>query len=216
MGGYIIIDLEMCKTYRNEINGKARYNRELIQIGAVALDESLEVVDSFVTYVSPEFGAVDAFINRLTGISREDTAKAPDAREALAAFAAWLPEGAQIVAWSDNDERQIGKELKRKGFDVPELSRTFGTWIDCQQMFGERMGRKKDYNLTEALLIANIAYDDGAHNALVDARNTARLFKKLMLEEDFEVSPYFISASDAAGYCFDPFASVRRVCCEYC
>lgn len=93
---------------------------------------------------------------------------------------------------------------------------TFGTWIDCQQMFGERMGRKKDYNLTEALLIANIAYDDGAHDALVDARNTARLFKKLMLEEDFEVSPYFISASDAAGYCFDPFASVRRVCCGYC
>ena len=36
----------------------------------------------------------------------------------------------------------------------------------------------KKYKLSEALSIADISYDDGAHDALVDAKNTARLFAK--------------------------------------
>ena len=217
MSNYVVIDLEMCNTYKSVMNSKMHYKQELIQIGAVTLDENYEVIDSFVTYVSPEFGMVDGYINRLTGISKEDTKNAPSAKDALESFASWLPEDAKIVAWSKNDEKQIRNELHRKNFDVPELRETFGTWTDCQQMFGNKLNTNKKYKLSEALSIADICYDEGAHDALVDARSTARLFAKIQLEEEIELSPYFISADETSTCTINPFLSYgkKELCYTY-
>ena len=65
---------------------RMHYSHELIQIGAVSLNENYEVIDSFVSYVAPEFGMVDGYINQLTGISKEDTKNAPSSKDALEAF----------------------------------------------------------------------------------------------------------------------------------
>ena len=205
MNNYVVIDLEMCNTYKSIMNSKMHYKRELIQIGAVLLNENYEVTDSFVTYVSPEFGTVDGYINQLTGISKENTKNAPSAKDALESFVSWLPNDAKIIAWSQNDEKQIKNELHRKNFDIPKLSETFGTWEDCQQMFGDKLNTNKKYKLSEALSIADISYDDGAHDALVDAKNTARLFAKIQSDEDFALSPYFISANKTSSCTIDPF-----------
>lgn len=217
MNNYVVIDLEMCNTYKSIMNSKMNYKQELIQIGAVSLDENYNVIDSFVTYVSPEFGTVDGYIKQLTGISKEDTKNAPSSKEALESFVSWLPVDAQIVAWSRNDEKQIRSELHRKHFDIPELRETFGTWTDCQQMFGRKLKTNKKYKLSEALSIADICYDDGAHDALVDARNTARLFAKIQSEEEFELSPYFISASEEPFHSLNPFSyrSASENCYTY-
>ena len=210
MNNYVVLDLEMCKTHKSNENEQMKYKHELIQIGAVALNDEYEIVDTFVTYVSPEYGSIDRFINHLTGISKKDTDNAPSAEEALNSFAAWLPENAQMVAWSDNDERQIKREFTRKGIDIAKLSDTFGSWIDCQQMFGDKLDVTKKYKLTEALSIANIYYADGAHDALVDARNTAELFKKLCTEQEFRLSPYLMTEDEMDTVSFNPFASYSR------
>ena len=56
-----------------------------------------------------------------------------------------------------------------------------------------KMNTARQYMLSEALIIAAIDdYSDGAHDALVDAINTAMLFKKIMLDKDFTLSPYLI------------------------
>lgn len=206
MNNYVVIDLEMCNTYKSIMNSKMHYSHELIQIGAVSLNENYEVIDSFVSYVAPEFGMVDGYINQLTGISKEDTKNAPSAKDALEAFVSWIPENAQIVAWSKNDEKQIRSELHRKHFDIPELRETFGTWTDCQQLFGSKMNTTKKYKLSEALSIANICYDEGAHDALVDARNTAKLFSKIQSDEEFELSPYFIRENAQDMCSLNPFS----------
>lgn len=210
MSHYVVLDLEMCKTYRSEINEKMKYKHELIQIGAVALNEKYEITDTFVTFVSPEYGAVDRFINHLTGISKKDTDNAPSSEEALNRFATWLPEDAVLVAWSDSDERQIKRELERKGFDVTRLSNSFGSWIDCQRLFSEKLSSTRKYKLSEALYLAAIFCDDGAHDALIDARNTARLFKKLCTEQELCLSPYLITEADMSAISFNPFASYSR------
>ena len=64
MNNYVVIDLEMCNTYKSIMNSKMNYKQELIQIGAVSLDENYDIIDSFVTYVSPEFGIVDGYIKQ--------------------------------------------------------------------------------------------------------------------------------------------------------
>ena len=73
-------------------------------------------------------------------------------------------------------------------------------------MFGRKMNTTKKYKLSEALSIANICYDEGAHDALVDARNTAKLFAKIQLDEEFELSPYFIRENAEDICSLNPFS----------
>ena len=81
-------------------------------------------------------------------------------------------------------------------------------WIDCQKTFAERMHTEKRYKLSEALIIADIDLEDGEHDALVDARNTALLFAKMQREPSLKLNPYYISegTDNAPAYC--PFADL--------
>ena len=77
MSKYVVVDLEMCNVPRGIKRDQFKWKNELIQIGAVLLDESLEITDKFMTYVSPEFGVIDTYIENLTRISRENIKNAP-------------------------------------------------------------------------------------------------------------------------------------------
>lgn len=202
---YAVVDLEMCRVPRGERRKVFGRASELIQIGAVLLGDSLEMVDSFMTYVQPEFGAIDDYIEKLTGIRHKDVAKAPFAKEALDAFLSWLPEDAKIVSWSDNDLRQIKAEIEGKGYELPEMEPYFDSWIDCQVIFGEKMHSERCYRLSEALNFADIDYLDGEHDALVDAKNTAMLFAKMEREPVLKLSPYLV---EEETHLFNPFANL--------
>lgn len=200
MSHYVVLDLEMCKVPKAARREVFHTCQEIIQIGAVELDDSFRVARSFMTYVKPEYGAIDSVIHRLTGISSQDTDSAPRAEEAFASFAQWLPEDARLVTWSESDVNQIDDELYFKGIDVPQLYDCMEDYIDCQELFSERMNRDRRYSLKEALLIAGVDYDTNIHDALTDARNTARLFSKVQTEEQLILSPYYMTNEDFALY----------------
>ncbi|MBO5007210.1 MAG: exonuclease domain-containing protein [Clostridia bacterium] len=208
MSKYVVVDLEMCKVPKGIKREEFGCGYELIEIGAVLMDESLEIAGSFKTYVSPEFGSIDTYIENLTGISAAHTKDAPTAKEALEMFAAWLPEDAVLVSWSENDERQIRKELKGKNICIPKLDKYLDNWIDCQKTFGEKMNCRKNYKLSEALCIADIYFEDGAHDALVDAHNTALLFAKMQREPRLQLAAGFIPADSVETYTYNPFVKL--------
>lgn len=191
---YAVIDLEMCNVPYETRNWKYRYKRETIQIGAVLLNESLEIQDDFSTYVSPQFGFIDSDINKLTGISGRNVHKAPNMEEALQKFVNWLPNDTKVVSWSRNDELQIRHEIEAKGINIEGLETMLDNWIDCQKIFGEKMDSSKCYSLSEALVAADIMYEDGAHDALVDAHNTALLFAKMEREPQLVLNQYYKNA----------------------
>ncbi|MCI6203503.1 MAG: exonuclease domain-containing protein [Lachnospiraceae bacterium] len=188
---YAVVDLEMCKVPHGVRKDKFRWARETIQIGAVLLNESFEIIDEFVTYVAPQYGFIDTFINNLTGISRGDVAKAPDMKEALQAFVEWLPEDTKVVSWSNNDEVQIRHEIEAKEIFIDGLEGLLENWVDCQKTFAEKMNNQRCYKLSEALVAADIIYEDGAHDGLVDAYNTALLFAKMEREPELVLNPYY-------------------------
>ena len=160
------------------------------------MDDSYAVIDSFKTYVSPQFGVLDFEITKLTGITRDKLIGAPSAEEALIQFANWIPDDAILVEWSDNDREQLYNELDGKNIYNDRLEDFLSDIIDCQEAFADKMKSDRQYMLSEALIIANIDnYSDGAHDALVDAKNTAMLFKKIKVEKLFTLSPYLIQAS---------------------
>lgn len=207
MSQFVIIDLEMCNVQKGSPRKTFGWKNELIQIGAVLLDENYEICDTFMSYVHPEFGSVDLFIENLTGITRDDVRCAPSAEKALQSFSDWIPEGAVLVSWSENDKIQIQKELLGKQIQNEKLESLLETWLDCQKEFGKIMESGKNYKLSEALIIADIDWADGEHDALIDAQNTALLFAKMETEPDFELSPYYAVESESPAT-YSPFADL--------
>ena len=192
MSKYVVIDLEMCKVPKG-ISKIKNIKNEIIQIGAALLDEELEITDHFSTFVKPQFGWVDTFIEKLTGIGTDNIKDAPGIEEATKALLDWMPEDAVMVSWSMTDRKQLERELKAKGITFEELDHLYETWIDSQQMFSEKVDAYRKYTLKEALIAADICVEGREHDGLADAWNTALLFAK-MQNEKFELNPYYESA----------------------
>ena len=194
MGKYVVIDLEMCPV-ASEKRRNFHCGHEIIQIGAAFMNEELEIVDTFSCYVRPDFGKLDPFIQGLTGICWEDLKDAPCLKDALQQFFAWLPEEmVTAVTWSGTDESQLRREMEAKELPLEETSARIGSWVDCQAMFAEKMRIKRCYSLQEALIASDIFPEGRAHNGMVDAYNTALLFRKLLTEEEFRLNPYYEEA----------------------
>ena len=108
---YVIVDLEMCRVPLAKITEEYSYRNEIIEIGAVLVNEKLKITDTFKTYVLPEFGVLDEYIQELTGIRNSNIENAPTLQEALKKFVEWLPDNAILVSWSDNDKYQMSDEI---------------------------------------------------------------------------------------------------------
>ncbi len=189
MSKYVVFDLEMCKVPKHIKT--ENLHMEIIEIGAVLLDEAYKEVDSFKTYIKPEYGFVDNFIEKLTGITIAETKNAPETKQALEMFAKWIPDDAVLVTWSENDEHQLRKEMEYKNIDIPKLNKLLDEYIDSQLDFSDIMDSDRQYSLYEALVLGDIDFDEDIHDALVDARNTALLFAKMETEEEFKFISYY-------------------------
>ena len=200
MGKYVVYDLEMCMVPKGEKRAEFGFRQELIQIGAVMLDEEFNTIDTFMTYVAPRFGFVDSFIEKLTGITPANTENAPSTEDALNAFLAWIPSDAVLVSWSENDPIQIFREIDGKHIELPRLETLLDDSIDCQWEFEDKIGATRAYGLADALSITGIDCTRGAHDALIDARNTALLFAKINLEPVLQMSKYYLTEDDMSYY----------------
>ena len=210
MSKYVVYDLEMCKVPKGEKREEFGSRQELIQIGAVLLDEEFKTIDTFMTYVAPRFGFVDSFIEKLTGITPANTSNAPSTEDALNAFQAWIPNDAVLVSWSENDPIQIYHEIDGKHIELPRLETLLDDSIDCQWEFEDKIGATRAYGLSDALSITGIDCDSGAHDALIDARNTALLFAKINLEPVLQMSKYYLTEDDMSQY--RPSGLLPRLC----
>lgn len=89
---HIVIDLEMNKITK-QIRDSYKLSSELIEIGAVKMNGAFDVVDTYQTYVSPDFGKMDEKIIQLTGITDDKLVGAPKFAEAMDDFAKWIGRG---------------------------------------------------------------------------------------------------------------------------
>lgn len=197
----IVIDLEMCNAPKPNGEHKGYRGSEIIQIGAVKLDENYDVIDSYKAFVCPEYTMISPRILELTGIRQGDVDKASKLQESMESFFTWIGEGeCTFISWSDCDEIQLSSEYRKKEMVEPRLEQTLGKWVDCQQIFGERINQKRLYNLEQALIISDISYKDGAHDALIDAHNTALLYKKLKSKGEFKFNKYYCEEEEHLAF----------------
>ncbi len=178
----LVIDLEMCMVPRDYRGKNYRYGHEIIQMGAVLLDEDFHEIGTQMQYVHPEHGVIDPNIQNLTGIRNSQVRKAPKLERALVQLLDWIGEREyRIYAWSDADWYQLSHEIRAKEITDPRILSFMESerWVDYQAVFSKRFSLHRPIGLEEALLRADIKAEGRFHDGLDDAVNTGRLIEKV-------------------------------------
>jgi len=179
---YIVLDLEwnqpisyQSRTFR-EVGDRLAF--EMIQIGAVRLDENLNPAEAISIPIAPtHYLYIHPRIRRMTGLDSENLAGAPAFREALEQFAAWCGEDYTLLTWGCDDVSILHQNITFfQCEDIP-----LAPLCDIQRLFSDVHGLKDRMGLKTAMEMVDIAPDQDMafHNAKNDAWYTALVFKTL-------------------------------------
>lgn len=180
----LVIDLEMAGNAPVGEGRARKFIKEIIEIGAVLLDEDNNTIKKFETYVQPRYSRVTKSIERLTGITDEMLVGAPYFEDAIADIIKELPEDVLLCTWSDSDTNAIKKEIDVKGLNIERLEELCENYFDIQREFSDKLNFGHILNLEKALNLVGIDFKGKAHGALDDAINTAKLYTSMYGDEE--------------------------------
>ncbi|TDF99744.1 3'-5' exonuclease [Paenibacillus piri] len=156
---YIVIDLEF--------NGRKHYDiypMEIIEIGAVKLDADFNQIDTFQSYVNPNF-ELNRFALKFCGIEKETLYKSPSFNEVIRRFIAFCGNDYKLFAWGGSDFFNLFVDCRVNRIDNSWLGRL----IDLTQYF--------EGGLQQALETHGLTPIGQHHSALDDALNAAQLMR---------------------------------------
>ena len=182
---YIIFDLEWNQPPTAEAAVKEPFylSGEIIQIGAVKLNDSFEVVDELRLFIRPTYYTkLHKQISALTHIRDKDLEAADYFPKAFERFLEFCGEEYSYMTWSMSDMPMLIENMQLHGIDCSRLPVCY----DIQRIFGREIMRSSNRcSLDHALEILNMKGDQ-AHDALHDARNTAKICGYLDLDQYLE------------------------------
>ena len=188
---YVIVDFEMNPIAEEHVQERETCKLEIIEIGAVIMDESFMVLGEFKTLVKPQYNEhIYKKYQKLTGITTDMVSGAPTFAPAYEMFVNWCEsyEGEyEVYAWSENDYLQLTSEMKLKGYDRADKMGPIDKWYDFQKEFTKRLKLGQILSLERALNYSGMEIEGKMHDALWDAKNTARLMAATRDEKSFKV-----------------------------
>lgn len=172
---HVFVDFEMTCWDRKDRIAITKAS-EIIQIGAVRLDEGYNLKDTFSLLVKPQHGTyISKKCTKLTGISYSQLENAPSLDEALILFEDWIGEDeTRFYSWSNSDRLQLEKECVQKGL-YQKLPKCYLRWRDMQRIFMKVYGFTRAIKLKDAVEILGMDFDGRQHSALDDALNGAMI-----------------------------------------
>ncbi|MDY4755302.1 MAG: 3'-5' exonuclease, partial [Candidatus Faecousia sp.] len=180
---YIIFDLEwnQCGSETEMITQPVCLPGEIIEIGAVKLDDAFQKIDELRLYIKPKYyEKLHRRIVTLTGIRDKTLAEQGlSFPEAYEKFQAFCGEEYSFMTWSTSDLPILIDNMLLHGIDISDLPDTY----DLQRIFCKEIMRfSRRMSLDDALKVLG-EKGDTAHDALNDSKNTALVCNHLDLEE---------------------------------
>lgn len=173
----IVFDLEAtCESRDIDKN----YDKEIIEIGAVKI-RGKEIVDEFSIIIKPKDNpTVTDYCLNLTGITQDDVNNGVSFKEGSKKFIDWSKkdnDNVLYIAWSDFDRWQFNKDCKRNNIDFK-----LRKYMDLREFYKKKKGitSKKTISLRKTLNKEDINFEGRQHRALDDAKNTAKLYLKIL------------------------------------
>lgn len=170
---YIIVDLE-ATCWKDRRDG----SNEIIEIGAVLINQHQEILSEFEQFVQPiKHPVLSDFCTELTSITQQDVDQAPLFPEALERFHAWFNEvegDYLLCSWGFYDQVQFINDCKLHGLPIHWLN----NHISLKHQHRKVAGTRRALGMKNALKHEGFALDGTHHRGIDDARNIAKIFLK--------------------------------------
>ena len=177
---YIVLDLEWNQaiTYAEMVKDPVFLTGEIIQFGAVKLNDRFEWADTFHCRVVPQYYTeIHPRVAEVTQLETEDLRKGSCFEEAFSSFCDWCGDDISLLIWGTEDLRILRKNMELHNFDTEYLPPCY----NLQNIFAAQITNDtRQYRLSGALQIVKETPFD-AHDALNDAKSTVLLCKHLDL-----------------------------------
>lgn len=203
---YIVMDMEWNTAYSKKLGG---FMNEVIEIGAVKLNESLEELDSFSVIVKSQVGKrLQSRVKTLTHLTNEDIANGISFQKAVKQFSDWVgTEDNTFLTWGDGDIRTLIKNCKY--FLEQETLPFVRNYADAQkycQAFTDVASASQQLGLSAAAEKLGIDPDAFPHHrALDDSRLTAACLRKVFDAEKLRKYVVCCDADFYARLAFKPY-----------
>lgn len=225
---YIVLDLEWNQpiSEKEMITDPFPFDSEIIEIGAIKLDENFVALDQFRIFIRPQFYPhMNGAVVQLTKIRPQMLEKAPAFPEAFDAFIDWCGDDCALCSWGPDDIPVLLDNMLLHGIPVEP----FPYCYDLQRIFAREILREnRQCSLTDAVEMLNLPADR-AHDALNDARNTVRICERMDLAgciEEYRTAFVGYGADRmsglVSGQIFPSLASalsdarIKEIICPYC
>lgn len=180
---YIVLDLEFNQDFlslsKNAPN-LTRYPFEIIQIGAVKLNDNLKTIRSFNHLIKPSlYTEINPSITTLTGITTKQLQNEEPFPVVYADFLEFLGNTDSILCtWGKTDIKELYSNTALHHLDVTKLPNRY---INLQPLASLHfhLPVNKLMRLQAAVEALNIPISDTFHDAFHDALYTAKIWKKL-------------------------------------
>jgi inhibitor of KinA sporulation pathway (predicted exonuclease) len=175
---YLVTDLECNCTDKNEF---PREEMEIIEIGAVLLNEKLEIIAEFSSFVKPTIHPIlTSFCKELTKIKQEYVDSEEHIDKAIVEFEKWASEKGDYTffSWGAFDYNQIQRECDLKKITNPMFQRN----MNYKKNFAKIKKLKRGVGVRKALNILNMKFEGTPHRAIDDTRNIVKMIQKVGLK----------------------------------
>ena len=181
---FVVMDLEWNNAYNKVL--KAFFN-EIIEIGAVMIDENMEVTDTFSALIRSQLSKkLSGRVRDLTHITNEDMYGGISFDRAISDFTKWIGDkDCVFMSWGNTDIHVLLENLNCFcGTDsIPFIKSYADAQRYCQNRL--KLGNAKQIGLSAAAAMFDIDVSEySTHRALDDSLLTCRCLKKAYSAED--------------------------------
>ena len=176
----IVMDLEW---NQNSSNKKDRNNDtpvfEIIEIGAVKLNEEYKIVDKFSQLVKPQiYHTMHRITADLIHLQMKELNKGKSFPVVMEEFMEWCGDDYIFATWGPLDLLELQRNMKY--YNLKQLSESPIKFYDVQKLFSIGIMKEKTRRTLEyAIDYFDIEKDIPFHRAFSDAYYTAKVFKEL-------------------------------------
>lgn len=179
---YIVLDLEFNQSFPFKTGKKtepvAECPFEIIQIGAVKLNENFDILEEFNYMIRPQiYPRLHPFVEKITGIREDDLKGQPSFPEVYEAFLRFIgKEDAILCTWGPDDIKSLFRNILYYNLDADALT---DQYLNIQPFASTYLHQEagKAIGLKNAVTELGIEIQEAFHNALNDAVYTAKIFR---------------------------------------
>ncbi len=174
----IVLDLEWNTVSSGGSAESKQHFDEIIQIGAVRLDEDYTPADTFNAYVRNQSGSLSPIISQLVHLTDEDLASAEEFPSVARRFLSWCGDSPRFFTWSNSDVPVLRQNLRRYGLKA-SLRRAYNVQFAYSIL---KINNTSAVALNKAVETFGLSQEQPFHSALSDAVYTAQVMELLWKE----------------------------------